>query len=281
LKPLHLFRLVSGLLLSLLVTVSGLQGSVRSDDKTSLSTPEQMQEDIDATPCNNRDRLKAAQTLFEKMGAKSENISIDDRGGQKNLIVRKAGNDDILVIGAHYDKVSAGCGALDNWTGIIAIAHVYKTLKDHEMDKTVLFVAFSNEEEGLLGSKAMVKNIPKDQLSHYCGMINIDSLGMTNPHLAENMSSRKMMVQARDLAKKLGMTITQSRIEGADADSSSFLDRKIPAITIDAVTSDWPQILHSSNDKITQVKARSVYLGYRLALAMAANMNASACDAFR
>ena len=83
------------------------------------------------------------------------------------------------------DKVNTGCGALDNWTGIVALAHVFRALRSVPLKKTILFVGFGKEEEGLVGSHAMVDAIKKDGVSEYCAMINIDSLGLAVPQVME------------------------------------------------------------------------------------------------
>ncbi|HVQ40352.1 MAG TPA: M20/M25/M40 family metallo-hydrolase, partial [Pyrinomonadaceae bacterium] len=134
-----------------------------------FSTHEEFRAEFDAVPCKgNSERLKAVQVLFERLGAPSSNISIEKTVNTKNIIIRKPGaTSEIIVIGAHYDKVAYGCGAVDNWTGIVAIAHIYKTIKDLPLKKTVLFVGFGSEEEGLIGSGDMVKAIDKERLDDY------------------------------------------------------------------------------------------------------------------
>ncbi len=251
--------------------------------KPVFSTPEQLKEEIDAVPCKgNSERLKAVQALFEKMGAPASSISIEKTANTKNIVVRKAGtSSEIIVIGAHYDKVSFGCGAVDNWTGIVTIAHIYKTIKDLPLKKTVLFVGFGREEEGLIGSTDMVKAINKDQLKDYCAMVNIDSLGMATPQADTGMSSKKLLVRATDLAKRMQLPFHETSIREADSDSSAFLKRKIPAISIHGLSNEWQQVLHTNQDKSSKVNAMSVYAGYRLALGLYGEIENSACDAFR
>src|SRR5207244_4468123 len=96
-----------------------------------------------------------------------------------------------------------------------------------------------------------------------------------------NMSNRKMMAAASDLAKSLGIKISQSEMEGADADSSSFVIKKIPAISIIGISPDWPRVLHTPNDQIARVDARLVSLGYQLAFSLVEKIDNSSCDAFR
>ena len=257
--------------------------SANQTPKPVFSTPEQLQADIEAVPCkSNAERLKAVKVLFEKMGASASDISIENKNSVANIIVRKQGSSpEIVVIGAHYDKVSHGCGAVDNWTGIVTIAHIYRTIKDVPLKKTLLFVGFGREEEGLIGSREMVKSIPKDQLSQHCAMINIDSLGMGIPQVDNQISSKKLIARAAVLAERMKMPFHQGSISGTDTDSSSFLARKIPAISLHGLSNKWREVLHTNNDKVSKVNTTSVFLGYTLALGLVGEIENAACDAFR
>jgi Iap family predicted aminopeptidase len=246
-----------------------------------ISTPEEIKSEFATVPCNNEERLMAAKALFEKIGVPASDISIDKYKNVENLVIRKQGtSQEKIIIGAHYDKVSDGCGAVDNWTGIVAIAHLYRSLKDVPLKKTLLFVAFGKEEKGLVGSHAMVDAISEDQLAQYCEMINIDSLGLAAPQVADNVSSKKLTIFATDLAKEMKMPFGHASV-GADSDSSSFIAKNIPALTIHGLTNDWPKILHSSNDQRSRVNSMSVYLGYRLALAIVNRLDKSPCGEYR
>lgn len=112
-------------------------GVASEDDRNPLSTPDMIEEDIRAVPCKNEERLDAVKTLFEKMGAPAAAISIERVDQVENLSVRKEGSSqELIVVGAHYDMVPEGCGAVDNWSGIVAVAHVYRTLKDVPLNYT-------------------------------------------------------------------------------------------------------------------------------------------------
>lgn len=149
------------------------------------------------------------------------------------------------------------------------------------MQKTILFVAFGKEEPGLYGSHAMVEKLTKDEEAKYCEMINIDSLGLGAVQSADNMSSAKMTAFAGDVAKGLKLPFAHAPIQGADADSSSFIAKKIPAITIHGLTVDWPRVLHTVNDQPKKVNPVSVYLGYRLVLEMVIQLDKHGCSEFR
>ena len=185
-----------------------------------------------------------------------------------------------IVVGAHYDKSINGCGAIDNWTGIVVLAHLYKSLKEAALQKTVVLVAFGEEEQGLIGWRGMVKTIT-DEALEYCAMINIDSLGMTAPQVADNLSSPVMARRTTKIAERMKIPFSRIRLVGAGADSQPFIAKKIPAVTICGLETGWERILHSGFDQLKRVKPASVYLGYRLALSLLVELDALPCDATR
>jgi Zn-dependent M28 family amino/carboxypeptidase len=66
-----------------------------------------------------------------------------------NLEVNKIGNnkpDEIILIGAHYDSVIGSPGANDNGSGVAALLEISRQLSSIELQRTVRFVAFVNEE---------------------------------------------------------------------------------------------------------------------------------------
>ena len=247
-----------------------------------LASPEQITNDFKSVPCNNADRLEAVRKLFGSLGAPAEQITLQKFKNAENLVIQALSpSTETVIVGAHYDKVDQGCGAVDNWTGIVAIAHLYATTQSLVHKKAIIFVAFGNEEKGLLGSRAMADAIPKAQRTQYCAMINIDSLGMGAPQVAENLSSEKLHKLATSVAKTMKIPYGDAPIGGAGADSASFMEKGIPAITIHGVTNDWRQVLHTSADQAVKVNPKSVYLGYRFALSLLASVDNAPCKAFR
>jgi Zn-dependent M28 family amino/carboxypeptidase len=217
-----------------------------------------------------------------RMGASASEITTTRFPGAENLVVKRSGStDETILIGAHYDFTDLGCGAIDNWSGIVAMSHVYKSIRALEQKKTVLFIAFDNEEKGLVGAQAMANAITKEDLPRYCAMINIDSFGLAQPFAMSNTSSRSLIRVAEDAASMLQLPFHSAPINGADADSSAFLARKIPSVTFAGIGSDWFSVLHTVKDQKEKVDPRSVYVGYRLALAVWNRVDQAPCDAFR
>ncbi|HTH63648.1 MAG TPA: M20/M25/M40 family metallo-hydrolase [Gemmatimonadales bacterium] len=96
-----------------------------------------------------------------------------------------------IVIGAHYDHLGLGGfgalddpdstgkvhnGADDNASGTTALLEVARQLARRRLDRTIVFIAFSGEEEGDLGSEYYVKHatLPVDSIY---AMLNMDMVG--------------------------------------------------------------------------------------------------------
>lgn len=66
-----------------------------------------------------------------------------------NLEITRPGNgnnDDLILIGAHYDSVLGSPGANDNGSGIAALLELSRLFKETKPDTDLRFVAFVNEE---------------------------------------------------------------------------------------------------------------------------------------
>lgn len=95
-----------------------------------------------------------------------------------------------VIIGAHYDHLGFGSegslyrgegieihnGADDNASGVAVMMNLAKRLKGKNINNNYLFISFSGEEMGLLGSNYFVKN-PTIDTKKVNYMINMDMVG--------------------------------------------------------------------------------------------------------
>ena len=70
-----------------------------------------------------------------------------------------AKKDELIMLGAHFDSWHTGTGATDNAAGSAVMMEAMRILKalNLKLDRSVRIALWSGEEEGLLGSKAYVK----------------------------------------------------------------------------------------------------------------------------
>ncbi|QXP60057.1 M28 family peptidase [Olleya sp. HaHaR_3_96] len=96
--------------------------------------------------------------------------------------------DEFIVIGAHYDHIgqittvendSIANGANDNaagTSGVLAMAKYFGAKKSNK--RSLLFVTFSAEEKGLIGSKHLAQRLKEADLNLYT-MINLEMIGVS------------------------------------------------------------------------------------------------------
>jgi aminopeptidase YwaD len=112
-------------------------------------------------------------------------VKIEGAGIEKvasqNLIATKQPvsevNDDIVLIGAHYDSVDGAPGASDNASGTAVVLELARMLKVVPTSKEIRFLFFGAEEEGLFGSKKYVSAMSKDEIKRSVAMFNLDMVG--------------------------------------------------------------------------------------------------------
>jgi len=237
--------------------------------------------EVQNTPCDSARRKEAVITLFKKMGAPTEAITIQEFDKGENIVITKAGRStEKIVVGAHYDKVDDGCGAVDNWSGIIILANIYRKIAATDTQKTYVFLAFDSEEKGLFGSKYAAKVFKEDPAVPVCSMVNFDSFASAAPQAPSNMANSKLLNAAKKAAKESEFTLYSASIDNADSDSSAFNDLGIPAISFDGLSSVDLRYLHNTNDRTASVKVESLLLGYAYGLRFVASLDTLACDSF-
>ena len=84
-------------------------------------------------------------------------------------------SDDIYIICAHYDTVSSSPGADDDTSGTVAVLIAAQILSQYQFNHTIKFVAFSGEEQGLLGS-AVYASEAASQGWDIIGVLNCDMI---------------------------------------------------------------------------------------------------------
>jgi aminopeptidase YwaD len=167
-------------------TAAGILG-VKAADLTTIEAFVAMRKDITAP---------MTVTLRDAVPTVSFKINlVKKQADAYNVIGILEGTDPLLkneaiVIGAHYDHLGRGGqgslavnssdihhGADDNASGTAAIIELARQFaKEKKNKRTLVFIAFSGEEEGLLGSNYYVNN-PVFPLDKTVAMINLDMVG--------------------------------------------------------------------------------------------------------
>lgn len=157
---------------------------------------------------------------------------------------------EFIVIGAHYDHLGIDQlkessmykgkdkqihnGADDNasgTTGVLEVAEKFASMQGL-LKRSIIFVAFSGEELGILGSTYMTNNFPVD-IKNVDAMLNMDMIGRLNEEnsltiIGSGTSSKwkELLNQKNSYSFKLGMSDGGS----GGSDHQAFSNKNVPVL---------------------------------------------------
>jgi hypothetical protein len=125
---------------------------------------------------------KEADAFYARKGAAPSEVEIDEEIKVYNLVAERPGKSpDYVVIGAHYDSVLISPGADDNASGVAALIELARVFSDVQLDKSIRFVAFTNEEPLMWRTEYMGSFRYAQQMSNLGeevhAMLSIDGMG--------------------------------------------------------------------------------------------------------
>lgn len=110
----------------------------------------------------NQSRREAVEARLSALGISFELQPFQSRHGPGVNVVAALPDTrrlPVLLIGAHYDRVEPGQGAVDNASGCATVIDLAASLMRRPLASHRVVIAFWDQEElGLLGSKAFVRN---------------------------------------------------------------------------------------------------------------------------
>jgi hypothetical protein len=167
--------------------------------------------------------------------------------------------DEVVIIGAHLDSWDLGTGATDNGTGSMAVLEAARALQKVGVQprRTIRFVLFTGEEQGLNGSKEYVK-AHKDELGNISGVLMHDSgtgkvltVGLMANYGARETMDRVLNPLAK--AKDVGLAEPSLRTEGG-TDHVPFDEAGVPAFWCVQDNVDYDLTHHSQADTLDRVR---------------------------
>jgi hypothetical protein len=101
--------------------------------------------------------------------------------------------EETIIFNAHYDSVEESPGANDDGSGTVAVLTAAYVLSQYNFKRTLKFVTFSGEEQGLFGSEAYVREL-YDQNTPVLVEFNADGIGRAT---------------TAEFARKMRLTVTE------------------------------------------------------------------------
>ncbi len=183
-------------------------------------------------------------------------------------------SDEYVVIGAHYDHLGWGGfntlyrgkkamvhnGADDNASGVAAMIELAKSISENPLRRSVIFVAFTAEEMGLLGSEHFVINSPVE-LSKIVSMLNLDMVGRMKKDeftVFGSTSSSEFPAMLDSIAVLDTVKVIKASDAFSPSDHASFYKKDIPVFMFNSgvhedyhrPSDDWDKLNYKGMSKI-------------------------------
>jgi hypothetical protein len=163
--------------------------------------------------------------------------------------------DEFVVLGAHLDSWELGTGALDNGCNAALVVDALRAIKASGVRprRTIRFVLFSGEEEGLLGSRAYAFN-HRRELDKAAGVVIYDS--GTGKTTGFSVGGRKdVLVTAKDLIAPLAQFEVKDLSTTMEwgTDHFDFMLEGVPTFVADQEEANYLENYHAISDTYDKV----------------------------
>lgn len=222
-------------------------------------------------------REAVVKKMFSEAGCRHVKEQPVQKSASPNVVCTLPGTGQgVIVVGAHFDHVQRGHGVVDNWSGASLLPSLFQSLSSKPHQHTFIFISFTDEEKGFVGSHAYVEGLSEEETGRIRAMINIDTLGLGPTEVWVHNSDPALVKELFATASAQNLPAREMNVDGAgDSDGRSFKARKVPVITLHSVTDETFSILHTDQDNISAVRLSDYYGSYQLIAAYLAALDSS------
>jgi hypothetical protein len=171
--------------------------------------------------------------------------------------------DEFVVVGAHLDSWDLGQGTTDNGTGSAVVLETARILArcGTTPRRTIRFVLFTGEEQGLHGSKAFVRQHQPEMaktslcVAHDTGTGRVIGLGTGGRPALKQILEKELTV-----LKELGVKDFTSRSPGG-SDHLSFSNAGVPGLLLRQEPAEYRFTHHSQADTLDRARPAELVQG--------------------
>jgi carboxypeptidase Q len=164
--------------------------------------------------------------------------------------------DEILVVGAHLDSWDLSEGATDNGTGSASVLGAAEAIlrSGERPRRTIRFVLFNGEEQGLLGSYAYVKQHQSEMAKHLGDLVLDQGQGPVKEFQLGGRNDLVSVLQPFvDSLSGLRAVKVNDKVEFG-TDTGPFIIAGLPGINMDQDSPEYKFTHHSAADALEAVK---------------------------
>jgi hypothetical protein len=184
-------------------------------------------------------RARTRAYLLAEFGALGWAAAEAPYDGGANVVASRPGTEaTALVVGAHFDAIPGVPGADDNASGVVLQLAAAQALRACALTRELRFVAFDQEELGLVGSRAYVGRLRNEgKAAEIQGMLNLDMMGYDRDDdggytifECGRPEANLLIDTLLDRTRAVALGLKVSRFCHGGGDHRTFWDARIPAV---------------------------------------------------
>lgn len=232
-------------------------------------------ERLRSVPADNREREALARSYLEAHCPAAIAWHIPRSHRQSYSCLIKGVSADRIVIGAHYDRTGRGQGVVDNWTGVVFLSKLLTWFENDAPNVTLEFVMFGEEEPGMLGSSAFLRQ--HQNAGQIRAMINLDTFGI-GPVTIDRRSDNELECLALNVGRTLEVETERSYLRESTGDWAPFDEQNIPVLNVNSLDRRGLRLIHTSRDRFDAVDIERLEQAWRIVLNLAINLDRRGLD---
>lgn len=181
--------------------------------------------------------------------------------------------DEYVVVGAHFDHIGLGYygamdkknvgqihnGADDNASGTAGVIELAEAFSETKPKRSIIFIAFNAEENGLLGSRYYAYQNPFRSMEKTVAMINLDMIGRNEEEIiwiGGIFYSSEMKNVVEEANKEIGFELLYNvGLLTFGSDQAAFIKKEVPSVFFFAGLHDD---YHTPGDDIEKINFTKV-----------------------
>ena len=245
--------------------------------ESNINTTIQTLQDFDTRYIFSENCSLSAEYLYEKFSEYNLWTEYDYFEYENHILKNVVGtlngtSDNIYIVSAHYDSINlkdeikstddvnaSAPGADDDASGVASVLECARIMSKYRFNATIRFVAFSAEEQGLIGSKHYAEKM-KGSDEKIIADIQLDMIGYGNDSIdiIANPESEWIAETMENVSVNYGIVLNVNKVVNSSirySDHASFWDNGYCGVCLieNAAPSDYNPYFHSKNDTIEKL----------------------------
>ncbi len=167
----------------------------------------------------------------------------------------------VVIVSGHLDSWDLGTGAIDDGAGVAMTMQVAQSLQSLKLrpKRTIRFIAWMNEENGMRGISTYLKDYEKELPHHVAAIENDDGPGHALGYFAHaNRQTLDALAPLKDILADAGQNVVKISYESVGSDTEKLEDLGIAGFTVLVDSRAYFNYHHTAADTFDKIDSKDL-----------------------